>query len=228
MNILKQLMTAIRGGAREIGESVIDANAMVIYEQEIEDARHHLNTARESLTEVMASEMQSRRTVKGLEEKIHEREVYVVEALKKDNEALALQIAEKIAAFEEELKQQQSAQRKLHVQVNLIKSQVRKAERSIADHERELLMVKTTDSVQKATLAVSENIAANHSNLNTARQSLDRIRRKQQMTDDQLTAGDQLSAAEDDRSLQAQLAAAGISTKNSNSASVLARLKKSL
>lgn len=166
MNILKKLMTAIRGGAREIGESVIDSNAMRIYEQEIEDARDHLNAARESLTEVMAREMQSKRSVSALQEKIGEHEGYAREALKQDNEALALQVAEKIANFEEELKQQQASQAKYQAQVDKIKGQIRIAEKTIADHERELLMVKTTDSVQKATVTVSENIAANNSQLN--------------------------------------------------------------
>lgn len=227
MNILKKLMTAIRGGAREIGESVIDSNAMRIYEQEIEDARDHLNVARESLTEVMAREMQSKRSVSSLQEKVAEHEGYAREALQQDNEALALQVAEKIASFEEELKQQQLSQTKYQAQVDKIKGQIRVAEKTIADHERELLMVKTTDSVQKATVTVSENIAANNSQLNSARESLDRIRRKQELLDDKLAAGEQMQAESGDQSLQSQLAEAGIGS-GSSSASVLERLKKDL
>lgn len=227
MNILKKLMTAIRGGAREIGESVIDSNAMRIYEQEIEDARDHLNAARESLTEVMAREMQSKRSVSALQEKVAEHEGYAREALQQDNEALALQVAEKIASFEEELKQQQLSQTKYQAQVDKIKGQIRVAEKTIADHERELLMVKTTDSVQKATVTVSENIAANNSQLNSARESLDRIRRKQELLDDKLAAGEQVQAESGDQSLQSQLAEAGIGG-GSSSASVLERLKKDL
>ena len=35
MSILKKIATAFRGGAREIGELVVDANGTRIFEQEI-------------------------------------------------------------------------------------------------------------------------------------------------------------------------------------------------
>jgi phage shock protein A len=37
MAILKKIFTAIRGGAREVGESIVDANSVRIFEQEIKD-----------------------------------------------------------------------------------------------------------------------------------------------------------------------------------------------
>ena len=228
MNILKKLMTAMRGGAREIGEAVIDANALRIFEQEIEDARNHLDTARESLTEVMAKEMQTKRDIKALKEKIAEHEDYARQALKKENETLALEIAEKIAALEEELKQQKELRTRFEKQADKVKAQIRKAEKTIAEHERQLLMVKTTDSVQKATIAVTENIAANSSHLNSAKESLERIRKKQQQTEDKLAAGEELAAEADDGSLTARMEEAGINVGGSNSASVLERLKKDL
>ena len=38
MSVLKKIMTAVRGGAREVGELIVDANGTRIFEQEIKDA----------------------------------------------------------------------------------------------------------------------------------------------------------------------------------------------
>ena len=96
MSVLKKLITAIRGGAREAGEAIIDANAIRILEQEIVDAKKSLEKGRVSLTELMAKEMQTKRELSAVQTNISEHEGFAKEALEKDNETLALEIAEKI------------------------------------------------------------------------------------------------------------------------------------
>ncbi len=226
MNVMKKLLTALRGGAREVGEAVIDANSMRIYEQEIEDARQHINEAKESLTTVMAQEMQLKREITSLQEQVAQHEGYAREALDKNNETLALQVAEKVAVLENELLEHKGSQAVLLGQVDSLKTQIREGEKTIADHERQLSMVKTTDSVQKATIAISENIAANNSQLNSAKESLERIRKRQQQTTDKLVAGKQLADEDADTVLQSKLKDAGIITQENTGASVLERLKK--
>ncbi len=61
MSVLKKIMTAIRGGAREVGELIVDQNGTRIFEQEIKDAQEHLHKAKQDLTDVMAKQMQSAR-----------------------------------------------------------------------------------------------------------------------------------------------------------------------
>ena len=39
MSVIKKLITLLRGSARELGQSMVDANATRIYEQEITDAK---------------------------------------------------------------------------------------------------------------------------------------------------------------------------------------------
>ena len=102
MSILKKLFTAVRGGAREAGQAIVDANGIRIFEQEIADAQNALQRAKKSLTEVMAKEMQTKRKISALDASIAEHEAYAGQALEKGNEALALEIAEKIGDFEAE------------------------------------------------------------------------------------------------------------------------------
>ena len=226
MNLIKKLLTALRGGVREAGEAVIDANSMRIYEQEIVEAREHIGEAKESLTGVMAKEMQLKREVNASKETITTHEGYARDALKQENEALALEVAGKIAALESELSEQESQLTFFQDQIESLKEQIREGEKAISEHERQLSMVKTTDSVQKATVAISENVAANHSQLNSAKESLERIRKRQQETNDRLTASKALAEEEGDANLTSKLKDAGI-VKQNNGEAVLARLKSS-
>ena len=93
MGILNKILTAFRGGATEVGQSIVDANSTRIFEQEIRDAEKHLTNAKRELTDVMAKEMQASREVDRLKRSIAEHEGYVAQALDKGNEALAIVVA---------------------------------------------------------------------------------------------------------------------------------------
>ena len=83
MSIFKKIMTAIRGGATEIGENIVDANATRIFEQEIRDAENHLTKAKRDLTSVMAQQMAANREVDRINRDIAEHEGYAAQALEK-------------------------------------------------------------------------------------------------------------------------------------------------
>ncbi|MCO7190785.1 phage shock protein A [Pseudoalteromonas rubra] len=224
MSILKKLFTAVRGGAREVGESIVDANGIRIFEQEIADAKNALAKAKKSLTEVMAKEMQTKRKLAALDESIAEHEDYAGQALQQGNEALAVEIAEKIGEFETEKEEHQQVLDGFTKHVILLKQQVKDAEKSIKENQRQLTMVKTTESVQKATMAVNSTLNTNESSMVNARQSLERIKQRQLDRQDQLAAAKELEAAETGADLKAKMAEAGIgSTQKSND--ILDRIK---
>lgn len=223
--VFNKLWTALRGGAREIGDAVVDANGIRIFEQEIKDAQANIGNAKRSLTEVMARRMQSDRKINELTNRIAEHEGYAERALAMNDEALALEVAEKIATMEGEKQEQVAIVAQLDNQISQLKAHIRNAEKLIADHERELSIVRTTDSVQKATLQVVDNIGANKSSLNSARESLERIKSRQQMQQDRLEAGDVLQKEFSGGDLESKLKQAGIKGAGSDAAAVLARLK---
>jgi phage shock protein A len=226
MNILKKLFTAARGGFREAGEAIIDANAIRILEQELVDAKANLEKARQSLTEVMAKEMQTRREIATLGKNIAEHEGFASQALNKGNEELALEIAQKISEFEARKAEQEAVLAGFSNHITSLKSQIKQAEKTISENERQLLMVKTTESVQKATMSVTDNIATNNSSMTSARASLDRIKKRQQDRSDRMAAGEALRN-ESSSDLSSKMKAAGIGTSAESSAeSVLARLRE--
>ena len=52
MSILSKLFTAIKGGARETGEAIIDKNSIRIFEQEIKDSEAELEKAKTLLKDL--------------------------------------------------------------------------------------------------------------------------------------------------------------------------------
>ncbi len=218
-------MTAIRGSASEAGEAIIDANDTRIFEQEIRDAENHLTKAKRDLTGVMAEQMSANREVTRLQREISEHENYAGQAIEKGDETLALTIAEKIATLESDLTAQQQALDSSTGNADRLKELVKKSERQVIEHKRQLSMVKTTESVQKATSAITDNFSSSNSKLLSAKDSLERIKAKQQKFDDKMKAAEMLESENSDSSLAAQLKAAGIGSQASSANSVLDRIR---
>lgn len=225
MSIFKKIITALRGGASEAGEAIVDANATRIFAQEIRDAENHLTKAKRDLTDIMAKQMQAQRELDRISNSITEHEGYATSALNQGNEALALEVAEKIASLEVELSEQKQSFDRYNDNATRLKELVKNTERQLADHQRQLSMVQTTESVQKATAAITDNFNNSNSKLLDAKQSLERIKAKQQNFDDRLKASEQLADENSDQSLKNKLAEAGIGEAQSNASSVLDRLK---
>jgi len=225
MSIFKKIITAIRGGTREAGEAIVDANSTRIFEQEIKDAEKHTLKAKRDLTEVMAKQMQAARELAQLQASIKEHEGYAIQALNQGNESLAMEVAEKIGELEKEAPDQQQANESYLKSADRLKDLIKKSERQLTDYKRQLSMVKTTESVQKATSAITDNFTQSNSKLLNAKDSLERIKQKQAMFDDKLKAAEQLDAENNDSSLQSKLQEAGIGAQQSSAQSILDRLK---
>ncbi|WP_196139870.1 PspA/IM30 family protein [Aliikangiella sp. G2MR2-5] len=225
MNIITKLLTAIRGGAREIGEAVVDTQSLRIFEQEIHDSKANLAEAKQGLTEIVAKKMAAERQLKEVQEQIAENENYAIKALEKNDETLALEIATKIASLESKAETQKIDLATYEKNADLLKSQIQEAEKIIADHERELAIVKTRNSVHQATKSVTQTITANESSIGSARESLERIKQKQQAEEDKLQAGVALKKEMEGDSLEQKLKASGIKQEKHSAEAVLARLK---
>ncbi len=226
MSIFKKLVTAVRGGATEVGEAIVDTQAIRILEQELRDAKKALNDAKTNLTAIMAEKMGISRKVKELSEKIKEHEAYAMQALDKGDESLATDIANKIAEFEYELNIQQGILDGYESKVTSLKKMIRQTERNIQAMDREISVVKTTEKVQKANDLAAAKFSGSNSSLRSATDSLERIKARQQKREDQAAAALELESEDKGDDLQARLKNAGIVDSASSGSSILERLKK--
>jgi phage shock protein A len=225
MSVMKKVMTLLRGSVREIGETVVDANATRIYEQEILDAKQSITQAKDDLAGVMAKEMQSARQIEKLQAEIARYEGLAVEALDKSQEALAEEVAGKVGGLEQELQEQTRAHAAYAVQVTRLKDLIKQAEGRIREHEREIGVAKTTESVYRATRSISENIGQGGSKLMSARESLDRIKQRHEDLSDRMTAAEQLNNEFGQGALEKKLAAAGVGDEAKRQRDVMARIR---
>lgn len=225
MSVIKKMVTALRGSVREIGESVVDANATRIYEQEIIDAKASIAKAKEELTGVMAKEMQTARAIEKLQIEVARYEDMAVEALDKTKESLAEEVADKIGAMELELQEQARAHAAYSVQVARLKDLIRSAEAKIREHEREIGVAKTTESVYRATQTISDSLGQGGSKLVSARESLERIRKRHEDLADRMTAAEQLDNEFGNGALQRKLQDAGIGDDARRKQAVMERIR---
>lgn len=225
MSVIGKMITLLRGSAREIGESVVDANATRIYEQEIHDAKQSIEAARVGLTEVMAKEIQSAREIDRLKKEIARYETLAIEALDKAQERLAEEVAGRVGALELELEEQSKAHAEYAVQVVKLKDMIRGAEAKVREHEREISMVKTTESVYRATRSISDTIGTTGSKLLDARQSLERIKQRHADLADRMQAAESLDRELGEKALETKLAEAGIGANADRGRKALERIK---
>jgi phage shock protein A len=169
--------------------------------------------------------MQASRKIESLLADVKKHEEYASKALEKGDETLALEVAQKIAEFQSELDIQKQAQESFSSHVTRLKNLIKQTEKAVADMNRQLVMVKATQNVHKATTAITENYAAGSSKLLTAKESLDRIKSKQQDLEDRLKAGEALQSEFDGQDLEKRLKDAGIVQGDNKAQEILAGLK---
>lgn len=225
MSVIGKIATFIKGSARELGESIVDANGVRIYEQEIRDAQEAIAKAKADLTGVMAKEMQSAREIERARAEIVRLENLALEALEKNKEDLAEEVAAKVAEQEAELEKQTRLHADYALHANRLKDLIKASEARIREHEREVQMAKTTESVYKATQTISESIGSSGSKLMSAKESLERIKKRHEDLADRMTASEALDKEFGTKALEAKLAAAGIGEDVQRKAKVMERLR---
>lgn len=222
MNILKKLFTAFKGAANEMGESIVDANGILIFEQEIREAKEQLKSAKESEINLVAKKNRAEAQIDDLHKQVAERESNAAKALEQEEQALALEVAEKIVELEQEIEKQSSLVTSLTKSCKDIRHQIATAESEIRDMENNLAQIKATESVQKAQEKIRSGITSGNSKVSSAKESLERIKEKQRNFEDRLEAERELDVASN---LDKKLEEAGISTGKPSAQSVLDRIK---
>jgi phage shock protein A len=227
MNIWAKMITALRGGVNEAGEAIVDSQALRILDQELRDASEELKRSKDSLAEIMARQKLAEEKSNQLQKSISEHEAYVVKALEKADEKLAMDVAERIAELENSLAMEKESASNYAQSVEKLRTAINLAEKNLKRLKQQVDTIKATEQVQKAQSAVAERHSGSNSKMSTAMESLERIKERQALKDAQIKAADEMAAATSDDSLRSKLEAAGIATSGASASSVLERIKKS-
>ncbi len=225
MKFLRDIVTALRGGVNEVGDAIVDSQALRILEQEIRDAEEAIHKAKSSLSQLKAKEI-------GLSKKINEINTDVADytskakaALAQDNRELATKVAERIADLRTSLKDYQEQQSQLSVQVEKIYDVIKKREKQIERNRIELQKAKTYEDLQKTQKVVAAAMPTNDSSAKRVQRALDRVKQKQADTENRMSADQWLADLESGSDLDAELAKAGIGKSRSSADDILAELE---
>lgn len=225
MNIWAKMMTALRGGVNEAGEAIVDSQALRILDQEVRDAGVELQQSKDSLAAIMARQKVSEAKCASMQADIEKHEHYAAQALEKGDEALALEVAEKIAAFEASMAQESELCEGYGQSAAELRAAINQAEHNLKRLKQQVDTVKATENVQRAQAAVSERHSGSQSKMRTAMDSLERIKEKQALKSAQISAASELAGEVRDDSLQVKLEKAGITGAGMSANDVLQRIK---
>jgi len=225
MSMFSKLITLFRGGAHEAGAAVVDANALRILDQEIRDADAALNRARDDLAALVARRRILEKEVAGLSDQAGRYEGSARAALAKGDEALAREVAQRIAELEQEvatktpqLADMRAAEEKMH-------ETIAATQQRVEGLRREIEVVKVNESVQRAQAAVAARGSGAQASLGSAADSLKRIKERQAVREERFRAAAELEDRRTGADLDAKLQAAGLLPGGTSADDVLARLK---
>ncbi len=225
MTVWNKLVTALRGAAHEAGETVTDSQALRILDQEIRDADNDLNKSKEALAEIMAKQKLSASKLQTTQAKISEYEGYALKALETNDDALALEVAGKVAVLEAQRNEEETQLAAFTHSVEQLRSAIQTAQTNIKRLKQQADTVKATESVQRAQATVAGRYTGSQSRVQNALDSLERIKQKQAENSARMESAAELARDGNEDALDAKLRAAGITPSAVNAQSVLARLK---
>ena len=225
MSIWAKVATAVRGGVSEAGEAIVDKQALRILDQEIRDADNGLGKSKEALTGIIAKRKLADKKVESLKSSLTEYEGYAMQALNKDDDGLAIEIAEKIAGLETELLGEEGLAKAFSESEGQLRKTVGQTQANLKRLKQQVDTVKATESVQRSQAAVAARHSGAGSSMRSALDSLDRLKSKQAERAAKFEAASELAESTEEVSLDAKLKAAGIVDGGASGGDVLARLK---
>ncbi len=224
MSVWKKLVTALKGGATEAAESVADSQAVRILDQEMREAKEELRKSDHSLTQIMAKRKLSEQKVASLNKSIEEYEGHARNAMSKGDQQLALDCAQKVADLRAQVDAEQQYTQQFTASEKTLRQNISRAKANLRRMEQQVDMVKATESVQKAQVAVSSRHMGANGRMKTAAESLTRLQERQQQRSAELEAAEELAADDSGSGLETRLAAAGIKGGQASADEELARI----
>ncbi|MCC2606329.1 PspA/IM30 family protein [Planctobacterium marinum] len=223
MSVWRKLVTAVKGGVTEAAESVADNQAIRILEQEIREAKEELRKSDHARTQILAKCKLAQQKVDGLQKSISEYEEHARKAIDTDRQ-LALDCAQRVTELTEQLQTEQTYLDQFKKSEVQLANNISQAKANLRRLEQQVDMVKATESVQKAQVAVSSRHLGANSKMKTATESLDRIQKRQNLRAAELEAAEELAADESTDDLEKRLQAAGVKGGSNSAEDELSRI----
>lgn len=193
--MLKMFLTLVRGSAALAEERVADRNALLILDQQMRDAAGAFERAKRALAVAIAQDRQESERLAASNARIADLEARVAAALAADDEDLAREGAETIAALEADGEAARGAQALFAAEILRLRRHVGQAQARIAELERGRRLARASEAVRQMRQGRIEAGPAYQSTLADAEQTLKRLRERQVEAEAAELALDELDGA---------------------------------
>ena len=226
MSMWKNLVALVRGTAHETGQSIVDAKALTILDQQIRDAGTLQAKARDDLATLTAKRRMIEKELEALTSQREKYESSARAAMARGDMDLAREVAERLATIESEatLKTPQIAD--MRAAEDKIRAIIKTGDGKIDALRREVDVVRANESVQKAQASVASSYGGAASSLGSAADSLARLKERQAIREEKFRASAELEDMRTGADLDSKLKAAGLLPGSSSADDILARLSQ--
>ena len=144
MSIWSKLSALFRGAAHDGAQTVVDANALRILDQEIRDADNAQGKARDELAKLVARRRALETEVAQLTDQSRKYESSARAAMNKGDQALALEVAQRIADLEKDAGQKSTQMNELRAAEEKLRTVIAQTYTKVEALRREIEMSRST------------------------------------------------------------------------------------
>lgn len=241
MNMLSQIIIELTDETDVPDDVAVEMRALRLLDAEVRDAANELTDAQANLAEMTTAYKTAQRKLTDIVTQIQTHEGYVLQALNQENQALALEVAEKIASLEKSQAEIAASANNHAMQCEKLTDMLHQNEHNLYVLKQQIDTIKATQSVHRAQMAVCDRYGDTHHakkstddqpKLRTALDALGAMNAKRSLKSQPF---DEVAQASQENSIQRndektdellqKLQAAGIATSNKKAEDVLARIK---
>src|SRR3954470_24416103 len=149
MNMLKTIVTLMRGAASRAEEEVTDRSALLILDQQIRDASAGIERAKRALAVAIAQDEAEGKRLETTLSRVADFEERAVAALTAGSDELAAEAAEAIAVMEADRDALREARATFGREIGSLKATVRRSGQRLAELERGRRIAAAAESVRR-------------------------------------------------------------------------------
>lgn len=191
MSVWRKLVTAVKGGANEAAEAVVDANLMRILDQEMREAKDAISKARDEKARMTANRITKEKSVSEMMAEIDRRTNAARTAKQRGDEPLAVEIIESVLKLRDKVESDQALADQYRQTEEGMDTALKQSHSRIETLQRKIEAAKANEALiaaQKAS-AVGTNVSSDR--MSNAMASLERLEQKQAHQQALLAAADE-------------------------------------
>ncbi|WP_299292557.1 PspA/IM30 family protein [uncultured Tateyamaria sp.] len=179
MSVWRKLVTAVKGGANEAAEAVVDANLMRILDQEMREAKDAISKARDEKARMTANRITKEKSVSEMMAEIERRTNAARAAKQNGDEPLAVEIIESVLKLRDKVETDQALAGQYRQTEEGMEAALKQSHSRIETLQRKIEAAKANEALIAAQKASAVGTNASGDRMSNAMASLERLEQKQ-------------------------------------------------